>query len=317
MFSQRFVHSLSSVRRLAIGLLFAVIASPAMAQETLGQMTTSIYTTLIPAQTFLSVVVFSLGTWYVYKGVQMLRGTGEGGNQAPSIGQSIFKLGGGGALISLPFIINLVINSVTADSSGNAGDATTLVSQAPTFTDPGLDHALGRFIIDFFAPFMGSALPYFCYLAGSILMIRGIQRLANGDGKGPQAPGGLGTFSIFIVAAVLMSLGYLMKLLQGSIFGATDLYANIQLMDDSSPLSERAENVLWAIFQFLRIVGYISVIRGLFMLKANTDGGNVSMMGAITHIISGAMLANSWFFIWAVQNTFISDQSFFVFASPP
>lgn len=322
MFSSRSSHPVSITRQplsVAAWMVMSFYSFPALAQvQTLGDMTTSVYDSFLSLQVFLAVVAFCVGTWYVMKGVQMLRGAGEGGNQAPSISQSLFKLGGGGALISLPFIINLVMTSVASDAGGGIGQSVEFAGDMTrSFSGPGLDHALGRFVVDFFVPFMGDALPFFCYIAGTILMIRGIQRLANGDGKGPTAPGGLGTFSIFIIAAVLMSLGYLMRTLQGSIFGETTLYANVTLKYASaSALTERAQHVLWAIFQFLRIVGYISVIRGLFMLKNNTEGGNQSMTGAVTHIIAGAMLANVWYFIWVVQNTFVDDPDYFVFEQP-
>ncbi len=301
-----------SVSSLIVYLLaVCVIATPAYAVERLGDMTDSLYTSFLPAQAFISSIIFILGLWYVYQGIQSMRASGEGGQNAPPLSKSLFKLGGGAALVSLPFIAMVVINSVTNES----GMVASLVTTSHTFNQPGLDHALGRFVTNFFGPFMSRALPYFCYMAGLILIIRGVQRLANGDGKGPTAPGGFGTSSIFLVGALLMSLGYFMGILEGSIFGDTNLYGDATLVDQSA-LSKRAENVLWAIFQFLRIVGYITVIRGLFQMKTFADGGQASLLGATTHIISGAMLANVWYFIWVVQNTFISDCHYFIFNSP-
>ena len=290
-------------------------ATPATAQ-TLGQVTSRLYTSFLPAQVFLSSIVFILGVWIVYQGVISLRGTGEGGQNAPAISATLLKLGGGGALISLPFIIDMVLRTTTNSGLGAGNEITLKDGGTHTFSGPGLDQAVGRFVQDFFVPFMGSALPYFCYMLGTVMIIRGIQRLANGGEKGPKGPAGAGTWAIFIVASGLMSMGYFMRVLQGSIFGVDELYANVLLVDQS-PLSQRAQNVLWAVFQFLRIIGYLSVMKGLLQFKAyaNGDQGG-SLMGASTHMIAGAMLANVWYFIWAVQKTFVDDPDYFVFQKP-
>jgi hypothetical protein len=314
-------HSCMSFRlspAIRIGLwlfLLCVWAPAAQAAQTLGQVTQKLYTDFLPVQVFLSSIIFLLGIWYSIKGVQMLRATGEGGQNAPALSASLFKLFGGAALIVIPFAINVLVNTL---SSGNLGaksiqQSGILASDAPTFDGPGLDEAVGRFVIDFFYPFMSDALPYFCYIAGVLLLVRGFQRVANGDEKGPKAPGGLGTWMLFFVAAALMSMGYFMQVLQCSIFGTNMLYGSVKLMDQSI-LSQRAENVLWAVFQFLRIVGYISVIRGLFMLKGFAEGANnASLLGSSTHIISGAMLANVFFYVNVIQNTFVSDTAYHVF----
>ncbi|HEY1096626.1 MAG TPA: hypothetical protein VGF14_05245 [Alphaproteobacteria bacterium] len=297
---------------LLVGAFFMLQAGPAFAQShTLGEVVRNTYTDILPAQSFLSAICFVLGVWYCVGGIQMLRSTGEGGQNAKPLSASLFKLCGGAALIALPFMVNMMMQSTTG---GGLGQRSISLSgdSARSFSGPGLDEAMGRFVTDFFKPFMGYALPYFCYLAGLILLIRGIQRLANGDGKGPTAPGGFGSWMIFIISAGLMSLGYLMNILQGSLFGVNELYANV-LLCDQSPLSDRAEDVLWAIFQFLRIVGYISVVRGLFMLKTHADGGQASLMGASTHIIAGGMLANVYYFSDVVQRTFVQDAQYFVF----
>jgi hypothetical protein len=318
--TQSFFHTLRTLdsRHKLAGVLFLALAGlapfPAFAQVTLGSVTNSVYTSFIPAQMFLSTVSFLLGVWYMIKGIQSLRSTGEGGQQPQPMLGSILKLGGAAGLISLPFVIDTVLRSLTG--TGLGGD--TIALQGDTtrrMNGPGLDEAVTRFVSDFFVPFIGDALPYFCYMAGAILMLRGMQRMVNEE-KGPKAPAGFGTLTSFGVAAGLMSMGYFMKTLQGSIFGVTDLYANVTLCDNTSELTDRAQDVLWGVFQFLRIVGYIAVVRGLFQLKAYADGGQGSLLGASTFIISGAMLANVWYFIWVVQNTFVSDSSYFVFAEP-
>jgi hypothetical protein len=313
------IRGFHTVQRIAAvvtaGLLLLFSAHPAQAAETLGQMTNSLYDSFTPVQAFISTISFLLGIWYAYRGVLQLRASGEGGDRAPPLSASLMKLGGGAALISLPFVINVLVRSATGKAVGSGNDINLTGDVSRSFAGPGLDEALGRFVSDFFTPFMNNALPLFCYIAGVILVLRGMQRVANNDDKRP--PGGLGTWTMFLVASALMSMGYFMNVLQGSIFGVNELYGNVLLVDNGSPLTAQANNVLWGVFTFLRIIGYITVVRGLFMLKTYSDGGQASLVGVGTHIISGAMLANIGWFIWSVQRTFMgSDTTYDMFQSP-
>ena len=59
-----------------------------------------------------------------------------------------------------------------------------------------------------------------------------------------------------------------------------------------------------AIVAFVAIIGWVSFIRGLFILRGVSEGsGQASMMAAVTHIIGGAIAVNLGGFIMAVQNT--------------
>jgi hypothetical protein len=307
----------------AVAVLSVFTANPAMAQgvQTLGDMTNSFYDSFISLQTFLSVLSYVLGTFFSITGLQMLRNHVDDPGRNPSH-MALLRLGAAGFFLFAPSAANMLTSTLTGAGVGGGALVTAqdmVQIDENTFGDQnggsgGLDQAFGRFVVDIASPMLDNAIPIFAYLAGIAFMLIGLKRLALANGDGPQAPGGLGTAGTLLVAAGLMAFGYVMYALQGSLFGTTILYSNTSLVSES-PLTERANQTLWAVFIFLRIVGYISVLRGLFMLRAAAEGGNVSMMGVMTHMIAGALLANGGMLVQAIQCTFIADTSQFAFSS--
>jgi hypothetical protein len=311
---------------LAVSLIFGIacfLPSPAFAQntdnaKTLGDMTNTMYDSFVSLQTFLSVLSYVLGTFFSISGLRMLRDHVDDPSRNPAH-MSALRLGAAGFFLFAPSAANMLIGTLTGDTLGNSGvvmanDMVTV--DATTFGGTGLDKAVGRFVIDIASPMLDNAIPLFAYMAGTVFMLIGLKRLALANGDGPQAPGGLGTAGSLLTAGGLMAFGYVMYILQGSIFGSTDIFTQGTL-NSASPMAEQANQTLWAVFIFLRIVGYISVLRGLFMLRAVAEGGNVSMMGVMTHLIAGALLANGGMLVQMIQCTFIGDSSQFAFSTLP
>ncbi len=299
--------------------LMGLVLMPALAwaqpaPKTLGDMTNSVYDSFISLQTFLSVMSYLLGTFFSITGLQALRNYVDDPGRNPAHA-ALLRLGAAGFFLFAPSAANMLTATLSGSGVGSStlSTATDLVPvTASTFTGNGLDKAVGRFVVDIASPLIDNALPLFAYITGTIFMLIGLKRLALANGDGPQAPGGLGTMGTFLVAAGLMASGYVMYALQNSLFGLGTLYSNNQL-NSSSPLAAQANETLWAVFIFLRIVGYISVLRGLFMLRAVAEGGNVSMMGVMTHLIAGALLANGGALVQVIQCTFVKDTSKFAF----
>lgn len=303
---------------LVLGL--SVLAAPAaLAQDTprtLGDMTNSVYDSLASVQYFLSLLSYILGLFFTITGLQMLKGYIDDPGQNPAQA-SMLRLGAAALFLFSPTAANMLVGTI-GDGEVFNGDTTHVVTtqdavsiSSSTFSSGGgLENALGRFVIDFGGPFLDNLLPLFAYLSGVVLMLVGLKRLALANGQGPQAPGSLGTFSTFIIAAGLMSFGYVMYTLQGTFFGKTTLYGVQKLTGGGSAITDHAEHALWAVFIFLRIVGYISVLRGLFMLREVTEGGQASMVGVSTHMFAGAALANLGYVVNMIQCTFLESSSF-------
>ncbi len=307
---------------LAAALL--LVANPALAQDqTLGDMTNSFYNTLVSLQTFLSVLSYVLGTFFSITGLQQLRNNVDDPSRNPAHA-FLLRLGAAGFFLFAPSGANMLVATLSgSDGVGKTGLVTAqdqVEITADTFGGPGagLDKAFGRFVVDIASPMLDNAIPIFAYVAGLTFMLIGLKRLALANGDGPQAPGGLGTAGTFLVAAGLMAFGYVMYALQGTLMGTSVLFSNpiLNVGSTDQALNDRANQVMWAVFIFLRIVGYISVLRGLFMLRAAAEGGNVSMMAVMTHMIAGALLANGGMLIQTIQCTFLGDNvSQFAFQS--
>lgn len=287
---------------------------PSDQKQTLGSMTNQLYDSLVNIQTFLSTLSYLLGVFFSITGFQKLRAHVDDPGRNPLM-PALLRLFAAAFFIFSPTFANLIVDAISGSTVGNTELLTMSSKTDPKGDGTGLDGALTRFVMDFASPFLENLLPFFAYVGGLIFMLVGLKRLALADGNGPQAPGGMGTIGTFIVAACLMAFGYIMYSLQGSIFGSTDLASNpifIAGAKTDSALQERFNQAMWGVFIFLRVVGYISVLRGLFMLRAAGEGGNVSMMAVGTHLIAGALLANGTAFVLAAQATFVKDQSNYI-----
>lgn len=296
---------------LVSALMVVGIANPVFAADapkTLGAMTNQLYNSVLQIQTFLTMLSYILGVFFSITGLQMLRDYVEEPGRNPAI-KPMLRLGAAAFFVFAPTFANLLVNSISGNEVGTTAGLTFSGGSYGAAKGDGLESALVRFVDDFAGPMLDNFLPFISYIAGLIFMLVGLKRLALASGDGPQAPGGMGTLGTFFVGAGLMSLGYIMYTLEGSIFGTTNIINNPVLKDASSSLADNANRTMWGIFIFLRIVGYISVLRGLFMLRAAAEGGNVSMVAVSTHMIAGAMLANGTGFVLAVQKTFIEESN--------
>lgn len=214
------------------------------------------------------------------------------------------KLIAGGAFFALPTVINAAIVTVRGDVggvhefSGFAGD----VQDAG-----GLDAMLVRLMGDIWMP-AHWLLAGFCYLAGVVLVMVGISRLLKSAQDGPRGPGGLGTVMTFIVAGALLSCNSMMAAFSESMFGTatTASYATLVYDDDAMTAGYAAHvvAVLSALVAFVALLGWVSFIRGFFILRGVADGKeNPSMTAGVTHLFGGALAVNLGPVINAVQET--------------
>lgn len=280
---------------------------------TLGEMTDSTFNALLPIQIFLSSISYILGVFFAFSALKMARNYTESPGDIKPLHVALRFLAAAFFILT-PFAANVLVETISGAGVGGSTAAQLGGVNGPAGGD-GLDGVLNRIVSDMWGPLMDNLIPLFCYAAGIILMMVALKRLALASNDGPQAPGGLGTMTTFFVAAGLMSVGYLMNVTQGSLFGENQMFQNIVFVNgNGGEFETRAQEALWGVFMFLRIVGYISFIRGLFMLRGATEGAqNASIMGAITHIGAGAILANGLAFARAIQETIFDDPSNWIF----
>ncbi len=109
-----------------------------------------------------------------------------------------------------------------------------------------------------------------------------------------------GTVMMLIVGALLMSLPAAINVMENSIFnadqvGMTQEWEGSDLSYLDSDDTDRNERILRAInasFQYIRILGLIAFIRGLYLLKTAVDGGQASMLTSMLHIFGGVLAMN-------------------------
>jgi hypothetical protein len=185
-----------------------------------------------------------------------------------------------------------------------------------------------RMVSDLWGP-VQMAVSIFCYIAGLIMIAVAIRRLMDGMDKGPKGPLGVGTFGLFAVGGMLLAIDTIVSTVTASMFpdmlgaigfGNLKLYGGLSYAPGVSEESLTAINsVITTVFAFSFLVGIISIVRGLFILKEVANGGQASLMAAFSHILGGGAAVNIGPFISAVQNSLgltqvgiqVSNSSFF------
>lgn len=279
---------------------FLITADPAWAQQSLGDViqntVESFQTTpgLLAGFSYLCGLI--LGIW----GVLRLRMHVETPNQV-EIWDPMKRFFAGGAFFVLPEVVRAAHDTISKGGSELSGNDynTSGVSGG------GLDAKLVALMKDVWEPlqwlFVG-----FSYLAGIILIMIGISRLLKSEQEGARGPMGIGTIMTFLVAGVLLSLNKTLGAAVNSVFdsGAKNKAVLSYKAGMDGAAVTHAEAVIGAIMAFVAIIGWISFIRGFFIMRGVAEGNSqASMMAGVTHIIGGAVAVNLGAFIEAVQQT--------------
>ncbi len=211
-----------------------------------------------------------------------------------------------GGLFALPTVAEAAYTMMSGDSGIPNAEASGFAgTETP---GEGLDNIMVRFVGDIWDNVF-FLLGGFGYLAGIILVIVGIFRLLKTERDGPQGPLGFGTVMTFVVAGALFALDPIMGAFTTSYFEENVVRTTPSLQPRAGLNDEeisRIHGVISAVVAFMFIVGWISFIRGWFILRDVTDGGGgkeASLMAALTHIIGGALAVNLGPVMNAVQET--------------
>lgn len=244
---------------------------------------------------------FCIATFFTVRGIQMMRAHVDNPGQAP-LPEALKRMAVGGALYSLPMIVNVVYETFGAHAKalGNTGWSST------NGTAGGLDGMMVNFMRDLTNPaFFG--IEIFCYIAGILMVLFAMQRLVRTAQDGPRGPLGFGTIVMFFVAGALLSFPQLLSVFNNSIFSDTAAQTKVNFMSmagvDAAQV-QNAKNIFSAVLAFMAVIGFLSVVRGLFILKGFADGNQqATMMSVVTHIVAGALCINLGGFINAIQTS--------------
>lgn len=245
-------------------------------------------------------IAYLFGVILGFLGIMKLKAHVENPNQT-EIWDPLKRFIAGGSFFALPTVFSAVITTVSKDVDDIKGSDYNTTGA----TGAGLDAKMVALIKDVWEPlhylFVG-----FGYIAGFILILIGISRLLKTEQEGARGPMGLGTIMTFLVAGVLLSLNKILGAAVNSIF-ASDVKAkgvlNYTAGMDATAVGH-ANAVIGAIMAFVALIGWISFIRGFFIMRGVAEGNSqASMMAGVTHIIGGAIAVNLGAFINAVQAT--------------
>ncbi|QQG36452.1 MAG: hypothetical protein HYS17_01275 [Micavibrio aeruginosavorus] len=170
----------------------------------------------------------------------------------------------------------------------------------------GLDAMMQQLMDDMHDPLLW-VMNGFCYLAGITLVLVGISRLLKSSQEGPRGPGGIGTLMTFIVAGALLSVDAMMGAWSSSLFGSNVVQNTAGLSYTGGMTAAEVDHVhgvISSILIFMMILGWVSFIRGWFIIRDVAEGNhNASLMAGITHLFGGALAVNLGPLMNVVQET--------------
>ncbi len=211
----------------------------------------------------------------------------------------------GGFLFALPYTIEILVNGVST-GLGTIGNSNGM---AGNISGGGLDAMLVRLMSDIWSPMLLS-ITWFSYMAAFIFMLIGIHRLLKSAQDGPRGPAGIGTIMTFVVAGALFSIDSMLAAFSGSMFSAVAGGANVhtygvlaQTTGDAN-VDDHIAATIGVGVAFMVIVGWISFVRGFFIIRGVAEGDQqASLMAGVTHLLGGALAVNIGPVIEAVQST--------------
>lgn len=209
----------------------------------------------------------------------------------------------GGAFFALPMLMEVV---VTTMAEGIPGLDRFSNFNGAGAVGGGLDAMLVALMRDVWTP-LQFAFSGFCYLAGILLVMIGISRLLKSEQDGAKGPTGLGTVLTFLVAGALLSFDSMISAASFSMFngneGENEGFLRYTAGMTGAEIGH-ANAVINAITAFVAVLGFISFIRGLFIVRGVAEGSqNASIIAGITHILGGAIAINLGPMLEAVQVT--------------
>jgi hypothetical protein len=208
----------------------------------------------------------------------------------------------GGAFLALPMVMEAAYVTLAA----NIDELDNSEFNTGGISDGGLDAVVARLMGDIWQP-MGFLIAGFGYLAGIIFIMIGIMRLMKGMQDGVQGPGGIGTIMTFLVGGALFSLDAMMGAWSTSMFGNNQVATDGALVYTAGMTDAEVghvHTVIASVIAFMMVIGWVSFVRGLFILRAVSDGNQqASMMAAFTHMFGGALAINLGPLLNAVQAT--------------
>lgn len=298
------------------GLLLGMNCDPLTTPfgTSLGHVICTLQNHTIGLPTFLTALSYVLGLIFGVWGLLKIKDHVLNPTQT-KLSEGVTRLFAGGAFFAMPFVATIISATVTpvglAALSGIAPTNTGFVDDALLTCTLGLgsnslDHAFLCLMYNVMGP-MQVLTNFFCIVAGMIFIMIGISRLIRSSQEGARGPGGRGTVATFLVGGVLLSANAILRGASFSLFynPITRTSASLSYTGGMTLAELQATyNVISGVLRFMIIIGFISFVRGIFIMRDVAEGNQqASTMAGITHIIGGALAVNLGPLLNAVQSS--------------
>ncbi len=272
---------------------------------------------------FLSAVAYLIGLIFGLWGIFKIRDHVLNPQQT-GIWEGVSRFIAGGLFFALPVVVEVARNTLTPGAltglaqqpvtqyygGGGGGIIGAVLGLFGGGGNGGASAGLDGMLINFMGDMMGPmhvVLNFFAFCAGMILLMIGTSRLIKSAQDGARGPGGLGTIMTFVVGAGLISYNELVRAFSTTFTSSPVTFTNAKMSYTQGMTGaevDAAHYVITAIIQFMIVVGLISFVRGLFIVRGVAEGNSQSsIMAGLTHIVGGALAVNLGPVINAVQST--------------
>ena len=247
----------------------------------------------------LSVSSYLLGAMLAVTAMFKFRAIADGQN-VPWM-DPIMRLLGGVLLIGAPWILTSLINSLDLGGAD--------VGITPASGGGGSGTGLDQLMVTTMSKVQGPALTAIkavCLVGGITFLVIGLKRLAQAGDGGGRAPKLSGTIGCLIAGACMVSVGQVMGAVTTSLFGSssTGTFHSVEYSSSFGDAGTAANNVFAALFEFVAIIGWIAVARGIFLLRRLAEGeGQKTHLHAFTNLLAGACCVNMAGFVNAISTT--------------
>jgi hypothetical protein len=271
----------------------------------LGNVICSAFMNASALPVFLTMLGYLIGLGMVVWGIMKIKAHVLNPAQV-GLSEGVTRLLAGGMFFALPAIVVVAMATVRNPIILGAAVAPHSGYKETASACTGLDGMLYCAMANTIVP-INMALNFFAFCAGVILIMVGISRLIKSAQEGAKGPLGMGTVMTFLAGGALCSYNELMRAATGTFFLIPQTKTNAALkytkgMDPAEVA--HAHTVISAIIKFMIIVGLISFVRGIFIIRESADGNQqASIMAGVTHMVGGALAVNLGPLLNAVQST--------------
>ena len=276
--------------------------------DTLGGVICNLTSTAGAFPYILSVICYIVGVFLSTRGIYLFKKHADNPNDS-KIPSAVAHLISSGIFLSLPTFASVLQNSLFSGVGGNGASGCS----PPGVQSIGEDMSMifQNFANDIYEPmFLLVAALSFCI--GVLFIAKGLMKCAK-IGSDPKAAASHGILVLFIVGAVLISMGEMLPAVLGSIFGSTEsdsagTFASLINWSavDSGADTTTADETVKAVLMFVQVVGAIAFLRGWLMIKSAVEGSggqNQTVPQGMTHVIGGAMAINIGTMITIIDHT--------------